>query len=167
MDIKLVKILFRILKEEAEETTSNMTDILNRYKVLRLVLQDLLTSSTEDDYSRQDDLTKLIVDIEVVVFKPTTFLIKFKNGSEMQLKYIPTPQELDPKNKGDYKPRDYFQCQIVGKKYNLGNRSEYLQALDNIGRALSQKPVGSGGNQATKDQEQTPEENPDDNEEAQ
>jgi len=157
MGVKLVRILSKILMEQ-EESSSSMDDILNRFKVLRIVLQDLLTSSTEDDYSRLDDLSKLITDIKIIVFKPTTFQIKFKNGSQMNLKYIPTPQELNPEDKDDYKPRDYFQCQITGKKYSLGNRSEYLQALDNIGRILSQAPIGSGNNQSTKDQDAAPEE---------
>jgi hypothetical protein len=164
MDMKLVPLLKKILKEEYE-ASSNVSDALNRFKVLKLVLQDLLTGKAQDEYSRQDDLEKLISDIEVIVFKPTTFQITFKNGSKMNLKYDPTPMELQ--NRDDYKARDFFQCQIMGKKYNLGNRSEYLQALDYIGKALSEKPVGNTNNQTdnSNDDEELPDEEPETNDE--
>jgi hypothetical protein len=163
MAIKLLGILKDILKEEYD-ASSNVSDALNRFKVLKLVLQDLLTAKAQDEYSREDDLEKLISDIEVIVFKPTTFQITFKNGSKMNLKYDPTPRELQ--NSKEYKARDFFQCQIMGKKYNLGNRSEYLQALDYIGKALSEKPIGSTNNQTDNSTDQElPDEEPETNDE--
>lgn len=161
MGIKLTDILRVILKEQ-EEAPSSVTDTLNRFKVLRLVLTDLLTSGSESDFDKEDDLTKLVSDIEIIVFKPTTFQIKFKNGSMMNLKYDPTPMELDPSKNTKYKARDYFQCQIMGKKFDLGNRSQYLQALNYIGQALTNKPIGSTDKQTTKDQDKLPEETHDD-----
>lgn len=160
--MKLLPIVFGILREqEAEGSTSNVTDILNRFKILRLVLEDLLTSGSEDSYSREDDLTKLVSDISIITFKPTTFNIKFKNGSKMNLKYDPTPMQLKPDSGTDFKPKDYFQLQILGKRYNLQNRSEYLQALDYIGKALEEKPIGTGNNQSSKDEpENLPDEEP-------
>lgn len=160
--MKLLPIVFGILREQdAESASSNVTDILNRFKILRLVLEDLLTSGSEDAYSREDDLTKLISDISIITFKPTTFGIKFKNGSKMNLKYDPTPMQLKSDSGTDSKAKDYFQLQILGKRYNLQNRSEYLQALDYIGKALDEKPIGTTDNQASKDQNQElPDEQP-------
>lgn len=158
--MKLLPIVYGILREQESESSA-MTDILNRFKILRLVLEDLLTSGSEDQYSREDDLTKLISDISIITFKPTTFQVKFKNGSKMNLKYDPTPMQLKSDSGTDYKAKDYFQLQIMGKKYNLQNRSEYLQALDYIGKALEEKPIGTGNNQASQDQgEELPDENP-------
>lgn len=162
MPNKLIDILVEVLVEE-EQASADVDQMLERFKILKYVLEDLLTSSKGDDYNRGEDLGKLISKIDIIVFKPTTFKITFKNGASMNLKYDPTPMEMDPKNKGDYKPRDFFWCQILGKKYSLGNRSEYMQALDYISKALESKPIGSGNNQSTQDQkpEETPEETPD------
>lgn len=162
MGINLTDILIEVLMEE-EKSSAEVDQMLERFKLLKYVLEDLLTSSKGDDYNRGEDLGKLISKIDIIVFKPTTFKITFKNGASMNLKYDPSPMEMDPKNKSDYKPRDFFWCQISGKKYSLGNRSEYMQTLDYISKSLESKPIGSGNNQSTQDQkpEDTPEETPD------
>lgn len=163
MTVKLTDLLIEALAEQEQES-AGVDQMLERFKILRYVLEDLLTSTKGDDYNRGEDLGKLISKIDIIVFKPTTFKITFKNGASMNLKYDPTPMENDPESDQKYKPRDYFWCQILGKKYSLGDRSEYTQALDYISQALASKPIGSGNNQSTQDQkpdQDTPEETPD------
>lgn len=151
--MKLTEILLKGLKEAEEESggedfskdASSVEEVLGRFKVLRLVLTDLLTSGDSTD------LDSLLDSISIVSFKPTTFKIQFKNGGSMNLKYDPTPMQTDPQKKVKFKPKDAFQCQIAGKRFSLENRSEYLQALEYINQTLDKNPIGSGNNQTTQD----------------
>lgn len=150
--MKLTTILIQILKEEQDgedfsKDASSVDDVLGRYKILKLVLTDLLTSNNPGD------LDSLLDSISVVSYKPTTFKITFKNGGTMNLKYDPTPMQTDPQKKVDFKPKDYFKLQIAGKKYSLQNRSEYLQALEYIEDAMEKAPIGTGNNQSNQDQD--------------
>lgn len=150
--MKLTTILRQILKEEQDgedfsKDASSVDDVLGRYKILKLVLTDLLTSNNPGD------LDSLLDSISVVSYKPTTFKITFKNGGTMNLKYDPTPMQTDPQKKVDFKPKDYFKLQITGKKYSLQNRSEYLQALEYIEDAMEKAPIGTGNNQSNQDQD--------------
>jgi len=179
--MKLTDILLKVLKEaEGDEPesdgedfskdASSVEDVLGRFKILRLVLTDLLTSGDSED------IKSLVDSISIVTFKPTTFKITFKNGGSMNLKYNPTPMQIDPQKKINFKPKDYFQCQIAGKRFALENRSEYLQALEYIEEILKKNPIGNGNNQTTPDTQggdtgatqdtggEPPEEGDDDNE---
>ena len=109
MITKLTDLLIEALVEQEQESPA-VDQMLERFKILRLVLEDLLTSSKGDDYNRGEDLGKLISKIDIIVFKPTTFKISFKNESSFNLKYDPTPKEIEGGE--EYKPRDYFWCQI-------------------------------------------------------
>ena len=149
--ISLINILKKVLKEaeevdqdKPEDIPSNLEEMLARFQILKPVLQDLLTSG--NDVS-DEDLNNIVANIEVAVYKPTTFKVVFKNGSEMMLKYDPTPAQINKKD--NYKAKDYFQCLIAGKKYSLQNRSQFLQALDYIGDALKTGPIGKGNNQSS------------------
>ena len=57
--------------------------------------------------------------------KPSTFKVEFKNGQDMQLKWM---------GKG-------FQATVEGKRYILDNVSEYQQCLDKIGHMLASGPI--------------------------
>ena len=131
----IVKLMIREADEESPEDVPNNLDVmLQRFKILNPVLDDLLGTD-------KDDIENIISNIEVVVFKPTTFKVVFKNGNEMLLKYSPSPTGINGINKSDFKPKDFFQCQISGKKFNLINRSQFQQAIDNIGELLKKGPI--------------------------
>lgn len=160
--IKLTDILLKVLKEEQDgedfsKDASSVDDVLGRFKILKLVLTDLLTSHSSED------LDSLLDSISVVSYKPTTFKITFKNGGTMNLKYDPTPMQTDPQKKVNFKPKDYFQLQIAGKKYSLQNRSEYLQALEYIQDAMEKAPIGTGNNQSNQDTGEGDQTEPEDN----
>lgn len=155
MGKNLTDLLVEVLVEQEQDINSNVNEILERFNVLRLVLEDLLTSSQGDDYDKTNDVEQLVSGIDIIVYKPTTFRVKFRNGSSMNLKYDPSKTQLNPTEKEEFKPRDYFRCDVLGKRYNLGNLAEYQQCLDYIAKALATKPIGSGNNQSTKDQNPT------------
>jgi hypothetical protein len=147
--------------DPADQPVSNMDVLMDRFKILRYVLEDLLVPDQEAESERYDDMRELLDDIQIVAYKPTTFKVIFRNGEKMNLIYNPTPAQTDPVHKMTYKARDFFQCRILGKKFKLQNRSEYLSAIDYIGQALDGRPVGGANNQTnnqagTEEPEATP-----------
>jgi hypothetical protein len=134
--MKIINIVKLMLKEaeDPEDVPSNVKVMMDRFKILKPVIDDLL--GTDDT-----DIENIVSNIEVVVFKPTTFKVVFKNGNEMLLKYSPAPTGINGISKSNFKPKDFFQCQISGKKFNLINRSQFQQALDYIGQLLKNAPI--------------------------
>lgn len=125
-----------------EDAPSNTQVMLQRFKILTPVLNDVL--GTEGD-----DIENLVSNIDVAVYKPTTFQITLKNGNDFMLKYMPAPVGVNGISKSDFKPKDFFQLLISGKKFNLINRSQFQQSLDYIATALKTGPVTKSGPAAT------------------
>lgn len=139
------------------ESESTLEKVLNQSKKLPKVLTKLLT--TEKTYNEQakKQLRELVSDIRCVSYKPTIFRIVVPTGNFFELKYDPTPMELN--NPDEFKPQDSFVVLISGKKYNIANRSEYLQCLDYINQILKTGPI-------TKEPEEEQPESPEGGEEA-
>jgi hypothetical protein len=132
----------RLFEEEMRasvENESTMEKILRKSKKLTSVLTELLTSQPTYNDKAKDEIREIVSDIRVVSFKPTTFRIVIKNGNFFELKYDPTPLELDYPE--DFKPKDAFVVLVSGKKYSLTNKSELEQALDYINNLLKTSPL--------------------------
>jgi hypothetical protein len=147
--INLSGILKKVLKEQDEAQPQDapkapsINDFLNDYTSLRTVLSKLLTSDKETGLYDDDELNQLLSKIEVVQFKPTTFRVTFKNGNNFSLTYDPSPSQIqDIKRKIKVSAMTLYYCKISGKRYYLGNRSEYYQCLKYINKLLTEKPIG-------------------------
>ena len=109
--------------EKASEETvlEDATDtMLEKFPTLKLTLVKLMT----------EDFKQFVDTVDWVSPKPTTFRVNLVNGQDFTLKWL-------GKN---------FQAQILGKKYMLGNISDFQQALDKLARLYQEAPLkGAGG----------------------
>ena len=117
--------------EKASEETvlEDATDtMLEKFPTLKATLVKLMT----------EDFKEFVDTIDWVSPKPTTFRVNLVNGQDYTLKWT-------GKN---------FQAQILGKKYMLGNISDFQQALDKLARLYQEAPLkgageeGEGGEEA-------------------
>ena len=121
------------------ETESNLEKIIRKSPKVTNTLIKLLTTEEKKGKKSIEQLREVISDIRCIAYKPTTFRVVIPNGSFFDLKYNPSPLEL--KYPEDYKDFDFFQVIANGKKYDIVNRSEYEQALDQINILLKNKPI--------------------------
>ena len=117
--------------EKASEETvlEDATDtMLEKFPTLKATLVKLMT----------EDFKEFVDTVDWVSPKPTTFRVNLVNGQDFTLKWT-------GKN---------FQAQILGKKYMLGNISDFQQALDKLARLYQEAPLkgageeGEGGEEA-------------------
>jgi len=117
--------------EKASEETvlEDATDtMLEKFPTLKATLVKLMT----------EDFKEFVDTIDWVSPKPTTFRVNLVNGQDFTLKWT-------GKN---------FQAHILGKRYMLGNISEFQQALDKLARLYQEAPLkgageeGEGGEEA-------------------
>ncbi len=108
--------------EKASEETvlEDATDtMLSKFPTLKSTLVKLMT----------EDFKEFVDTIDWVSPKPTTFRVNLVNGQDFTLKWT-------GKN---------FQAQILGKKYMLGNISDFQQALDKLARLYQEAPLKGAG----------------------
>ena len=134
---------YKYLFEEAEitpvETQSNLEKILDKSPKITSVLIKLLTGENSKNDQALEQIRNTVSDIRCISYKPTTFRVVIPNGNYFDIKYMPTPLELDYPE--DYSPTDAFQVLVSGKKFNIGNRSEYEEAMDYINILLKTAPI--------------------------
>lgn len=121
------------------ETESNLEKVLSKSPKVTSVLLKLLTSQNKKNDRAMEQIRNTVSDIRCISYKPTTFRVVIPNGNYFDLKYDPTPLELNYPE--DFSPSDSFQVIVSGKKYSISNRSEYEQALDYINILLKTKPI--------------------------
>lgn len=102
---------------EAAEEADPTADILAKFPTLKKTLVHLMTPEFEEFIEKVGWMSP----------KPSTFKVEFKNGQDIQLKWM---------GKG-------FQATVEGKRYFLNNVSEYQQCLDKIGYMLASGPITS------------------------
>ncbi len=100
---------------EAAEEADPTADILAKFPTLKKTLVHLMTPEFEEFVEKVGWMSP----------KPSTFKVEFKNGQDIQLKWM---------GKG-------FQATVEGKRYFLNNVSEYQQCLDKIGHMLASGPI--------------------------
>ena len=100
---------------EAAEEADPTADILAKFPTLKKTLVHLMTLEFEEFVEKVGWMSP----------KPSTFKVEFKNGQDIQLKWM---------GKG-------FQATVEGKRYFLNNVSEYQQCLDKIGHMLASGPI--------------------------
>jgi len=98
-----------------EEVTDPTPEILAKFPTLKKTIVHLLTPDYEE----------FVEKIGWMSPKPSTFKVEFKNGQDLQLKWM---------GKG-------FQATVEGKRYFLDNVSEYQQCLDKITHMLASGPI--------------------------
>ena len=134
---------YKFLFEEAEitpvETQSNLEKVLDKSPKVTSVLIKLLTGENKRNEQAIEQIRNTVSDIRCISYKPTTFRVVIPNGNYFDLKYNPTPLELNYPE--DYQPSDLFQVEVSGKKFGLGNRSEFEQAMDYINILLKTSPI--------------------------
>lgn len=144
--MKLIKILKQTLREQDEEheiaTESDMEKILRKSSKLTGVLCKLLSSQKTVNNKAKEEIRSIVSDIRCVSFNPSIFRILLKNGSFFQVKYSPSPLQI--KYKDDFDIGDSFTVLVAGKSYDIGNKSEYQQALDYINKLQQEQPVNIG-----------------------
>lgn len=106
---------FADTEEVAEEEVDPTADILAKFPTLKKTLVHLLTPDFEEFVEKVGWMSP----------KPSTFKVEFKNGQDIQLKWMGTG----------------FQATVEGKRYFLQNVSEYQQCLDKIGAMLASGPI--------------------------
>ena len=102
---------------EAAAEADPTADILAKFPTLKKTLVHLMTPEFEEFIEKVGWMSP----------KPSTFKVEFKNGQDIQLKWM---------GKG-------FQATVEGKRYFLNNVSEYQQCLDKIGHMLASGPITS------------------------
>ena len=102
---------------EAASEADPTADILAKFPTLKKTLVHLMTPEFEE----------FVEKVGWISPKPSTFKVEFKNGQDIQLKWM---------GKG-------FQATVEGKRYFLNNVSEYQQCLDKIGHMLASGPITS------------------------
>lgn len=121
------------------ENESNLEKIIKKSPKVTNTLISLLTTEKSNNEQAIEQLRDVVSDIRCIAYKPTTFRIVIPNGNYFDLKYNPTPLELQYPE--DFKASDYFQVIANGKKYDIVNRSEFEQALDQIGILLKTNAI--------------------------
>lgn len=100
-----------------DEVTDPTPEILAKFPTLKKTIVHLLTPDYEEFIEKVGWMSP----------KPSTFKLEFKNGQDIQLKWM---------GKG-------FQATVEGKRYFLDNVSEYQQCLDKITHMLASGPIAS------------------------
>lgn len=121
------------------ENESNLEKIIRKSPKVTNTLIKLLTTQEKKNEKSINQLREVVSDIRCIAYKPTTFRVVIPNGNFFDLKYNPSPLELNYPE--DYKDFDFFQVIANGKKYDIVNRSEFEQALDQINILLKTKSV--------------------------
>jgi hypothetical protein len=121
------------------ETESNLEKVLSKSPKVTNVLLKLLTTQKSKNDKSLEQIRNTVSDIRCISYKPTTFRVVIPNGNYFDIKYDPTPLELNYPE--DFSPSDSFQVIVSGKKYSISNRSEYEQALDYINILLKTNPI--------------------------
>lgn len=98
-----------------DEVTDPTPELLAKFPTLKKTVIHLLTPEYEE----------FVEKIGWMSPKPSTFKVEFKNGQDLQLKWM---------GKG-------FQATVEGKRYFLDNVSEYQQCLDKITAMLASGPI--------------------------
>jgi hypothetical protein len=154
--------IFRNKLIEAEETViqnkSNLEKIFEGSKKISSVLVELLTTEKSLNKEAIEQIRNVVSDIKCISYKPTTFRVVIPNGNFFDMKYNPSPLEIQYPE--DYKPMDSFIIDVSGKRYSIGNRSEFEQCLDSINILLSTNPVTKPVEPETPAEEPAPEETP-------
>lgn len=121
------------------ENESNLEKIIKKSPKVTNTLIKLLTTQEKKSKKSVDQLREIVSDIKCISYKPTTFRVVIPNGNFFDLKYNPSPLELNYPE--DFKESDFFQVIANGKKYDIVNRSEFEQALDQINILLKTKSI--------------------------
>ncbi len=151
----------RLLEEEkvsAVDNESDMEKILKNSKKITYVLTKLLTTQNSYNEEAKAQIRDMVSDIKCISYKPTTFRIVISNSNFFDLKYDPTPLEL--KHPEDFEPSDSFVVIVSGKKYNIANRSEFEQCLDNINNVLKSNPITKSTEEIPSEDQNTEEQPP-------
>jgi len=121
------------------ENESTIEKVLRKSKKIPEVLTKLLTTEQSYNEEAKNQIREVVSDLRCIAYKPTTFRVVIPNGNYFDLKYDPTPLEVEYPE--DYNVSDSFTVLVSGKKYNIVNKSELEQCLDYIGILLKTKPV--------------------------
>lgn len=149
------------------ENESNLEKIIKKSPKVTNTLVKLLTTQEKKNLKSIEQLREVISDIRCIAYKPTTFRVVMPNGNFFDLKYNPSPLELQYPE--DFKESDSFQVIANGKKYDIVNRSEFEQALDQINILLKtsaitkepepeEEPAPAEGGEEAPPEEKAPEE---------
>lgn len=122
------------------ENESNLDKILEKPNKISKTLVTLLTTENSLNDEAKNQLREVVSDIRCISYKPTAFRIVIPNGNYFDLKYDPTP--LQVQYPGDFQTKDAFTVAVSGKKFHLANNSELDSALDYINILLKTAPVG-------------------------
>ncbi len=143
MSINYFDIFKKRLNEE-ETVVTQETDkdkILRNSKKVTSVLTKLLSSQKNGGDKSLSELQDLISDIKVISYKPTTFRIVVANSNYFDLIYDPAPMQVQYPE--DYQDIDSFTVKVAGKKYKIGNNSQFEQALDALNKIMRENPIGT------------------------
>lgn len=121
------------------ENESNLEKIIKKSPKVTNTLIKLLTTQEKKNEKSINQLREVVSDIRCIAYKPTTFRVVVPNGNFFDLKYNPSPLELNYPE--DFKDSDSFQVIANGKKYDIVNRSEFEQALDQINILLKNAAI--------------------------
>jgi hypothetical protein len=137
--------IFKLKLKEEEvvtpiENESNLEKILEKPNKVSKVLALLLTTQKSLNDEAKTQLREVVSDIKCISYKPTTFRVVIPNGNYFDLKYDPTP--LNIQYPDDFQPKDSFTVIVSGKKFHIANNSELDSAIDYINILLSTSPIG-------------------------
>ena len=132
--------IFKLKLKEEEvvtpiENESNLEKILEKPNKVSKVLALLLTTQKSLNDEAKTQLREVVSDIKCISYKPTTFRVVIPNGNYFDLKYDPTP--LNIQYPDDFQPKDSFTVIVSGKKFHIANNSELDSAIDYINILLS------------------------------
>jgi hypothetical protein len=143
MKLRFYEIFRNKLWEETKitpiENESNLEKIISKSPKITNTLIKLLTTQNKKNEKSIGQLREVISDIRCISYKPTTFRVLLPNGNFFDLKYNPSPLEL--RYPEDFAESDLFQVIANGKKYDIVNRSEFEQALDQINILLKTSAI--------------------------
>jgi len=160
------KVLYEVEITQIENE-SNLEKIIKKSPKVTNTLIKLLTTQNKKNDKAVEQLREIVSDIRCIAYKPTTFRVIIPNGNFFDLKYNPSPLEL--RYKEDFQDSDLFQVIANGKKYDIVNKSEFEQALDQINILLKnnaitkepspeEEPVPAEGGETPPEGEAPPEE---------
>ena len=137
--------IFKLKLKEEEvvtpiENESNLEKILEKPNKISKVLALLLTTQNSLNDEAKTQLREVVSDIKCISYKPTTFRVVIPNGNYFDLKYDPTPSNIQYPD--DFQSKDSFTVIVSGKKFHLANNSELDSAIDYINILLSTSPIG-------------------------
>ena len=137
--------IFKLKLKEEEvvtpiENESNLEKILEKPNKISKVLALLLTTQNSLNDEAKTQLREVVSDIKCISYKPTTFRVVIPNGNYFDLKYDPTP--LNIQYPDDFQSKESFTVIVSGKKFHLANNSELDSAIDYINILLSTSPIG-------------------------